>query len=252
MKYGIAINGKFALINEDENRIRKTITLCMPQYSAAQIKTYDDSEVEQGHDGNWYEKGHAPQRPLEEIKVAKLIELGTAFEKASQTAHCLSSAGFEINADGTQHTMLDGTDVEDRIRRLDVSSNVSAVSAIAEVRAALVAMQQAYGAEKGIVMDGRDIGTTVFPHAEMKIFMNASAETRAERRLQELIGKGQQVTFEEVLANVVRRDHLDQTRKESPLRRADDAIDLDNSRMTKDEQNAWLLARYRETIEKLS
>lgn len=160
--------------------------------------------------------------------------------------------GFEINADGTQHTMLDGTDVEDRIRRLDVSSNVSAVSAIAEVRAALVAMQQAYGAEKGIVMDGRDIGTTVFPHAEMKIFMNASAETRAERRLQELIGKGQQVTFEEVLANVVRRDHMDQTRKESPLRRADDAIDLDNSRMTKDEQNAWLLARYRETIEKLS
>lgn len=83
----IAINGKFALINEGENRIRKTITLCMPQYSAAQIKTYDDSEVEQGHDGNWYEKGHAPQRPLEEIKVAKLIELGTAFEKASQTAH---------------------------------------------------------------------------------------------------------------------------------------------------------------------
>lgn len=159
---------------------------------------------------------------------------------------------FEINADGSQHTMLDGTDVEDRIRRLDVSSNVSAVSAIAEVRAALVAMQQAYGAEKGIVMDGRDIGTTVFPHAEMKIFMNASAETRAQRRLQELIGKGQQVTFEEVLANVVRRDHLDQTRKESPLRRADDAIDLDNSRMTKDEQNAWLLARYRETIEKLS
>ena len=101
-------------------------------------------------------------------------------------------------------------------------------------------------------LDGRDIGTTVFPHAEMKIFMNASAETRAQRRLQELIGKGQQVTFEEVLANVVRRDHLDQTRKESPLRRADDAIDLDNSRMTKDEQNAWLLARYRETIEKLS
>lgn len=81
MKYGIAINGKFALINEDENRIRKTITLCMPQYSAAQIKTYVISEVEQGHDGNWYEKGHAPQRPLEEIKVAKLIELGTAFEK---------------------------------------------------------------------------------------------------------------------------------------------------------------------------
>ena len=108
MKYGIAINGKFALINEDENRIRKTITLCMPQYAAAQIKTYDDSEVEQGHDGNWYEKGHAPQRPLEEIKVAKLIELGTAFEKASQTAHCLSSAGFEINADEKANRNIEG------------------------------------------------------------------------------------------------------------------------------------------------
>lgn len=154
--------------------------------------------------------------------------------------------GFEINADGTQHTMLDGTDVEDRIRRLDVSSNVSAVSAIAEVRAALVAMQQAYGAEKGIVMDGRDIGTTVFPSAEMKIFVTASPQTRAQRRFLELTDKGHAITFEEVLANVVSRDHIDETRAESPLRRADDAIELDNSTMTIDEQNKWLLDRYHE------
>lgn len=158
--------------------------------------------------------------------------------------------GFSLQPDGTQHTTLNGRDVEDAIRRMDVSQNVSPVAAIPEVRYALVAMQQEYGREKGIVMDGRDIGTTVFPDAELKIFMTASAETRAKRRLNELLQKGQATNFEEVLANVVHRDHIDQTRKESPLRRADDAIDLDNSEMTIDEQNAWLLARYREALKK--
>lgn len=158
--------------------------------------------------------------------------------------------GFSILPDGSQHTMLDGVDVEGHIRRMDVSSKVSYVAAIPEVRHALVRMQQSYGKEKGIVMDGRDIGTTVFPDAELKVFMTASAETRAQRRLKELIEKGQTTSFEEVLANVVHRDHIDQTREESPLRRADDAIDLDNSTMTRDEQNAWLLARYREAVAK--
>lgn len=158
--------------------------------------------------------------------------------------------GFSLQPDGTQHTTLNGRDVEDAIRRMDVSQNVSPIAAIPEVRHALVAMQQEYGREKGIVMDGRDIGTTVFPDAELKIFMTASAETRAKRRLNELLQKGQATNFEEVLANVVHRDHIDQTRKESPLRRADDAIDLDNSEMTIDEQNAWLLARYREALKK--
>lgn len=158
--------------------------------------------------------------------------------------------GFSLQPDGTQHTTLNGRDVEDAIRRMDVSQNVSPVAALPEVRHALVAMQQEYGREKGIVMDGRDIGTTVFPDAELKIFMTASAETRAKRRLNELLQKGQATNFEEVLANVVHRDHIDQTRKESPLRRADDAIDLDNSEMTIDEQNAWLLARYREALKK--
>ena len=111
-------------------------------------------------------------------------------------------------------------------------------------------MQQDYGKAKGIVMDGRDIGTTVFPHAELKIFMSASAETRARRRLKELQEKGQQLTFEEVLENVQSRDHIDQTRAESPLRRADDAIDLDNSMMTIAEQNQWLLDRFNEAVAK--
>lgn len=157
---------------------------------------------------------------------------------------------FAIMPDGTQHTMLCGEDVEERIRMMDVSGNVSAVAAIPAIRHALVAMQQAYGREKGIVMDGRDIGTTVFPEAELKIFMTASPETRASRRLKELSEKGIPASFEEVLANVVKRDHIDQTRSESPLRRAGDAIDLDNSQMTIAQQNDWLMARYREALEK--
>ena len=119
------------------------------------------------------------------------------------------------------------------------------------VRSAMVAAQQKMGERKGIVMDGRDIGTTVFPRAELKIFVTASAETRAQRRVDELQAKGVAVDFDEVVANINKRDHIDQTRQESPLRRADDAILLDNSHMTIDEQDAWLLARYEETIDKL-
>ena len=159
---------------------------------------------------------------------------------------------FTRMPDGTQHTMLNGADVEDAIRRLDVSNNVSTVSAIAAVRRDLVAKQQAFGASKGIVMDGRDIGTTVFPRAELKIFVDASAQTRAQRRFKELTDKGANVTFEEVLANVVHRDHIDETREESPLRRAADAISLDNSAMTIEQQNQWLLERFNEALTKRS
>lgn len=155
---------------------------------------------------------------------------------------------FALQPDGSQHTLLCGEDVEELIRGLDVSENVSQVAVIAEVRRKLTEMQQALGAGKGIVMDGRDIGTTVFPHAEMKVFVTASPETRARRRLQEMLDKGQEVSFEEVLANVVKRDHIDETRKESPLRKADDAIVLDNSYMTTGEQDAWLLDRFNEII----
>lgn len=165
---------------------------------------------------------------------------GTVDTKALLAALPDIKIDFMPTPDG-QHTMLDGEDVEKEIRQLGVSNNVSEIAAIAEVRHRLVDMQQSYGQSKGIVMDGRDIGTTVFPEAEMKIFVTASAQTRAQRRFKELIDKGDNVSYEEVLANVVHRDHIDETRKESPLRRADDAILLDNSTMTIDEQNRWLL-----------
>lgn len=152
---------------------------------------------------------------------------------------------FDVTPAG-QHTTLNGVDIEADIRTMRVSNHVSTVAAIPSVRHALVAEQQRFGSEKGIVMDGRDVGTTVFPDAELKIYVNASAETRARRRFLELTAAGTPTNYEEVLANVVHRDHIDQTRAESPLRRADDAIDLDNSNMTIDEQNAWLLERYRE------
>ena len=104
------------------------------------------------------------------------------------------------------------------------------------------------GRQKGIVMDGRDIGTTVFPDAELKIFVTASAATRAQRRVDELRAKGVSVDFDEVVANIVKRDHIDQTRKESPLRKADDAIELDNSTLTIEQQNQWLEERFREAL----
>lgn len=157
---------------------------------------------------------------------------------------------FKVYPEG-QHTILNGKDVESDIRKLDVSNNVSQVAVIPEIRHALVAMQQSFGSEKGIVMDGRDIGTTVFPNAELKIFVNASAETRALRRHMELQEKGQSSTYEEVLANVMSRDHIDETREESPLRKAEDAILLDNSTMSISQQDAWLIDRYNETIAKL-
>lgn len=151
-----------------------------------------------------------------------------------------------------QVTILNGENVESEIRSLEVSGNVSPVAAIPEVRHALVAMQQAFGTEKGIVMDGRDIGTTVFPGAEMKIYVNASPETRARRRFIEMQRNGAtDATYEQVLSNVVERDRIDTTRAESPLRKAADAIELDNSEMTIDQQDSWLIDRYNETINRI-
>lgn len=151
--------------------------------------------------------------------------------------------------DGKQLTTLDGEVVENEIRRMEVSNLVSFIAAIPEVRHDLVAKQQALGARKGIVMDGRDIGTTVFPDAEMKIFVDASPETRAMRRYKELAEKGVAATYEEILANVVKRDNLDRTRKESPLRCADDAIRIDNSDMTRQQQNRLLLDIYHKIVD---
>lgn len=151
---------------------------------------------------------------------------------------------FGVDADGKTQTMLNGEVVEQEIRRMEVSSKVSIVAAVGGVRRALVKQQQAMGKQKGIVMDGRDIGTVVFPDAEMKVYVDASPETRARRRYDELHAKGDSVTYEEVLANVSERDRIDTTRAESPLRKADDAVVLDNSNMTIAEQDKWLLDLY--------
>lgn len=162
------------------------------------------------------------------------------------------SIDFEVTPDG-QHTLLDGADVEREIRSLEVSAHVSPVAAIPAVRHALVRMQQGFGTDKGIVMDGRDIGTTVFPEAEMKVFVNASAETRARRRFLELQAKGDtSVTYDEVLDNVLSRDHIDTTRAESPLRKAADALVLDNDNLSPQEQDNRLIEIFCDTVKKLS
>jgi cytidylate kinase len=151
-------------------------------------------------------------------------------------------------ADGVSHCLLNGEDVERQIRELPVSEHVSPVAAIPQVRHFLVAEQQAMGREKGIVMDGRDIGTTVFPQAELKVFVNASPEVRAMRRYKEMIAKGEHPDYEEVVRNIRERDHIDSTRKESPLRQAPDAIRLDNDHMTLEQQEEWLCQRFGEAL----
>lgn len=157
---------------------------------------------------------------------------------------------FEVNPEtGASEARLNGVNVESQIRNMRVSNSVSPIAAIPFVRHALVAQQKAMGASKGIVMDGRDIGTTVFPDAEMKIYVNASPETRAQRRYDELVAKGVSVVYEDVYKNVCERDYIDQNRAESPLRKAEDAYELDNSKMSLDEQNEWLLNLYNKIVE---
>ena len=143
--------------------------------------------------------------------------------------------GF-VQVDGAQHVTLNGEDVESQIRTLEAGNRASQISQIKEVRAFLVAQQQKMGEAKGIVMDGRDIGTVVFPKAELKLFLTATPEVRAQRRYDELVGKGEKPDFAEVLADVNDRDYRDTHRAESPLRQAEDAIVVDNSNMTPDEQ----------------
>ncbi|MBR4128683.1 MAG: (d)CMP kinase [Bacteroidaceae bacterium] len=139
---------------------------------------------------------------------------------------------------------LNGEIVEQEIRTMEVSSRVSPIAALPFVRTLLTKMQQQMGEAKGIVMDGRDIGTAVFPQAELKIFVTASAEVRAQRRYDELTAKGEQVTFEEILKNVQERDYIDSHREVAPLKQAEDALVLDNSNMTREEQNEWLMNAY--------
>ncbi|MDE6301367.1 MAG: (d)CMP kinase [Muribaculaceae bacterium] len=157
---------------------------------------------------------------------------------------------FEPQPDGTQHTMLNGRDVEAEIRQMRVNSMVSPVATIPEVRRRLAQIQQQLGKERGIVMDGRDIGTTVFPDAELKIYVDTPAEVRARRRYDEMIGAGADVSFEQILDNLVSRDKIDMSRAESPLRKAEDAVVLDNSDMTLEQQDAWILRQFQKAIER--
>ncbi|WP_449027738.1 (d)CMP kinase [Prevotella jejuni] len=152
---------------------------------------------------------------------------------------------FQLNkTTGRPNTYLNGENVENAIRTMEVSSHVSPIATLAFVREALVAQQQRMGAEKGIVMDGRDIGTVVFPKAELKIFVTASAEVRAQRRYDELKAKGMDADYADILKNVEERDYIDSHRATSPLRKADDAIELDNSNLTIAEQKKWLYEQY--------
>lgn len=156
------------------------------------------------------------------------------------------SITFQLNpVTGKPDTYLNGVCVEDKIRTLEVSNKVSHVAALDFVREAMVDLQRLMGEAKGVIMDGRDIGTVVFPHAELKIFVTASDEIRAQRRYDELTAKGEKCNMEEILANIRERDRIDSTRAVSPLRKADDAIVLDNSHMSIPEQKAWLMDQFK-------
>ena len=157
---------------------------------------------------------------------------------------------FKLNPQtGKAETYLNGENVEHEIRGMEVSAHVSAIAAIDFVRTALVAQQQRMGHDKGIVMDGRDIGTVVFPDAELKVFVTASAEIRAQRRFDELVGEGMKANYDEILHNVQERDYIDSHREVSPLRKAEDAIELDNGQLTIAEQLQWLMDKFREKTE---
>jgi cytidylate kinase len=171
----------------------------------------------------------------EEGLKAKIDDIAISFKLDTETQRPL--------------TCMNGEVVEDEIRQMEVSRRVSPIAALPFVREALTRQQQAMGEEKGIVMDGRDIGTTVFPDAELKIFVTASAEVRAQRRYDELKAKGEKdIDFDDILRNVKERDEIDMNRAVSPLRKADDALLLDNGNMTKEEQNEWLISKFNEVV----
>ena len=158
---------------------------------------------------------------------------------------------FKLNKEtGRPDTYLNNENVENKIRTMEVSSHVSSIAAIPFVREALVAQQQKMGKDKGIVMDGRDIGTVVFPNAELKIFVTASPEVRAQRRYDKLMEKGMEADYNEILENVKQRDYIDSHRDVSPLRKADDAIELDNSNISIEEQKQWLIKQYKRVCKK--
>lgn len=175
---------------------------------------------------------------------------GEVMTEALKAAMPDINVSFTFNAEtGRPDAYLNGELVENVIRTIEVSNRVSKIAAIPFVREAMVEQQREMGKDKGVVMDGRDIGTTVFPEAELKVFVTASAEVRAQRRYDELKAKGMPADYDEILKNVQERDYIDSHREVSPLRQAPDAILLDNSHMTIPEQKQWLLAQYRLKVE---
>ena len=174
---------------------------------------------------------------------------GTVNEEALREAMPTVQVSFVLDpATQLPHACLNGEDVENDIRGMEVSSHVSPIAALPFVREAMTRQQQFMGQAKGIVMDGRDIGTVVFPQAELKVFVTASAEVRAQRRYDELTAKGKTVNYEEILQNVTERDYIDSHRSVAPLRQAPDALLLDNSHLTIAEQKAWLRQRFDEAV----
>lgn len=189
---------------------------------------------------------HAGYTYVDTGAMYRAIGLYTLRQHLTQPAEIIAAlpnirVGFVLT-DGAQHATLNGEDVEGQIRTLEVGNRASEISQIREVRAFLVAQQQAMGEQGGIVMDGRDIGTVVFPQAELKLFLTARPEVRAQRRYDELVGKGEKPNFEDVLRDVNERDYRDTHRTESPLRQAEDAVVVDNSDLTPDEQMAKIIA----------
>lgn len=174
-------------------------------------------------------------KPQEELIAQRLNEVSLRFEQTTEG----------------QHLILNGEDVENEIRGMEVSNHVSPIATLAAVRTHLVKQQQEMAAKKGVVMDGRDVGTVVMPNAELKIFVTARPEVRAKRRYQELQAKGDSVTYEEVLHNITERDRIDSSREISPLKKADDAVLLDNSDLTIDEQQAVVVGMVQRVLKAL-
>lgn len=177
-----------------------------------------------------------------------LIQDGKIDEPALKSQLDKVQVSFANDSNGLPQTFLNGVNVEKEIRTLEVSNLVSLISAVPFVRESLVDLQRKMSVGGGVVMDGRDIGTVVFPHADLKIFVTADAGIRAQRRYDELVAKGQPEDFDAILANIEMRDRLDQTRAVSPLRKAEDALELDNGRLTLEEQDAWLLDQVNQRV----
>ena len=202
------------------------------------------------HLGYIYVDTGAMYRAVAYFAMQKGFITSSSFDKSALIAALPTiQLSFEFNeALGFAEMYLNNENIETPIRTIEVSRMVSKVAEISEVRAKLVEQQQAMGKDKGIVMDGRDIGTVVFPDAELKLFMTASSKTRAQRRFDELVEKGQHITFEDVLQNVEERDYIDTHREDSPLVKADDAIEVDNSSLTKKEQFELVLNLVKEKL----